>query len=133
MNSSLIIVCFQDLKGDNILIDPNGICKITDFGISRFTNDIYNDATHTAMAGSVYWMAPEVIMNQHAGSYSAKIDVWSLGCVAIEMWSGQRPWNGENPISVVFKLGTNRQSPPMPDNVHLGELAEDFRSKCFVL
>ena len=91
------------MKGDNILLDPSGVCKITDFGIARRADDIYGDATHTAMQGSIYWMAPEVITNQNS-VYSAKIDVWSLGCVVLEMWAGQRPWGGENQISVMFRV-----------------------------
>jgi len=91
------------LKGDNILLDPNGVCKITDFGIAQRADDIYGDATHTAMQGSIYWMAPEVLSPQNS-VYSAKIDVWSLGCVVLEMWAGQRPWGGENQISVMFRV-----------------------------
>jgi serine/threonine protein kinase len=48
-------------------------------------------------------MAPEVVKNDHQG-YSAKIDIWSLGCVVLEMWAGRRPWNQENVLAVMFKV-----------------------------
>ncbi|KAF8306364.1 kinase-like protein [Clavulina sp. PMI_390] len=126
-------ILHRDLKGDNILIDPNGICKITDFGISRQADDIYAAATHTAMQGSICWMAPEVIQNPKRAEYSAKIDVWSLGCVVLEMWTGKRPWDGEWPVTVIYKLGTNREPPPVPENIRLNELADDFRRRCFAI
>lgn len=46
-------------------------------------------------------MAPEVFSH---GGYSAKIDVWSLGCLVLEMWAGRRPWNAENQLAVMFKV-----------------------------
>jgi serine/threonine protein kinase len=67
------------------------------------TEDVYENETSTAMQGSIFWMAPEVLMNDHQG-YSAKIDIWSLGCVVLEMWAGRRPWNQENMIAVMFKV-----------------------------
>jgi len=124
-------ILHHDLKGDNILIDSSGICKITGFGTAQHTDDIYADVAHTAMLGSIYWMAPEVFKKQNS-VYSAKIDVWSLGCVVLEMWAGQRPWPGDDQISVMSKLRTE-QAPPVPDDVTLGELAEDFRGKCFAI
>jgi len=125
-------VLHRDLKADNILVDPQGRCKISDFGISKKTEDIYKNETNTAMMGSIFWMAPEVLTNNHEG-YSAKIDIWSLGCVVLEMWAGRRPWNQEDMITVMYKLGSTRQAPPVPDDVDLGEFAEDFRRKCFAV
>ncbi|KAF8343765.1 uncharacterized protein EI90DRAFT_3149332 [Cantharellus anzutake] len=125
-------VLHRDLKADNILVDPSGTCKISDFGISKKAGDIYKNETNTAMMGSIFWMAPEVLTNNQQG-YSAKIDIWSLGCVVLEMWAGRRPWNQEDMITVMYKLGSTKQAPPVPDDVTLGEFAEDFRSKCFAV
>jgi len=47
-------------------------------------------------------MAPEVIQSQ--GGYSAKIDIWSLGCVVLEMFAGKRPWSKEEAIGAMFKV-----------------------------
>jgi len=47
-------------------------------------------------------MAPEVIDTQKKG-YNFKIDIWSVGCVILEMWAGSRPWLGDEPIAVIFK------------------------------
>jgi serine/threonine protein kinase len=87
------------LKADNILLEKAGICKISDFGVSKRTD---GTASHV-MQGTAFWMAPEAIHPQNKG-YNAKIDIWSLGCVVLEMWSGKRPWGGDEAITVMFKV-----------------------------
>ncbi|KAJ7883480.1 kinase-like domain-containing protein [Mycena olivaceomarginata] len=73
------------LKSDNILVEMTGVCKISDFGISKRMDD-QNDANRS-MQGAVFWMAPEVINTQEK-VYSLKIDIRSVGCVVLEMWAG---------------------------------------------
>ncbi|KAH7104288.1 Pkinase-domain-containing protein [Auriculariales sp. MPI-PUGE-AT-0066] len=121
-------VLHRDLKGDNILVDQYGICKISDFGISKRTNDIYGlDASATNMQGSIFWMAPEVLSNGGQG-YSAKIDIWSVGCIYVEMVTGHRPWRDEDFVSVMYKLGASKARPPIPE---LSPLASEFSGLCF--
>ncbi|KIJ45539.1 hypothetical protein M422DRAFT_75003 [Sphaerobolus stellatus SS14] len=95
-----------DLKADNIFLDPSGICKISDFGISK------RNVLHNSMHG-----------------YNAKIDIWSLGCPVLEMWAGRRPWNQEDLVA----LGASRLAPIMPDDVVLDEIEDDFRRNCFAI
>ncbi|KAJ7822076.1 kinase-like domain-containing protein [Mycena olivaceomarginata] len=123
-------ILHRDLKSDNILVEMTGVCKISDFGISKRTDD-HNDA-HTAMQGTVFWMAPEVINTKKKG-YSFKIDIWSIGCVVLEMWAGTRPWLGDEVVAVMFKLYQSKQPPPVPDGLVLTPLADDFRKKCFAI
>ncbi|KAG8910842.1 cysteine desulfurase, partial [Tulasnella sp. 417] len=123
-------IIHRDIKADNVLVDPNGNCKISDFGISKQSEEIYNNAAMTAMQGSLFWMAPEMLHNDKKG-YNAKIDIWSLGCVFIEMFAGRRPWEQDDFVSVMFKVGRNKMAPPVPSDVHLSAEAEDFRLKCF--
>ncbi|KIO31656.1 hypothetical protein M407DRAFT_67775 [Tulasnella calospora MUT 4182] len=122
-------IIHRDIKADNILVDPSGQCKISDFGISK-QKEVYNNAAMTAMQGSLFWMAPEMLHNDKKG-YNAKIDIWSLGCVFIEMFAGRRPWEQDDFVSVMFKVGRNKMAPPVPSDVHLSPEAEDFRLKCF--
>lgn len=93
----------QDLKADNILVEQDGKCKISDFGISKRTNDINEQAMLTAMQGTVFWMAPEVV-NAGKRGYNAKVDIWSVGCVVLEMWAGERPWRREEAMAVIVKV-----------------------------
>ncbi|KDR84893.1 hypothetical protein GALMADRAFT_217973 [Galerina marginata CBS 339.88] len=124
-------ILHRDLKADNILVEMSGTCKISDFGISKRTEDLHGGA-FTAMQGTVFWMAPEVINTQKKG-YNFKIDIWSVGCVVLEMWQGMRPWMGEEMVAVMFKLYQSKQPPPVPDDVVLSEEADDFRRKCFAI
>ncbi|KAJ7092654.1 kinase-like domain-containing protein [Mycena epipterygia] len=69
-------ILHRDLKGDNILVEPSGVCKISDFGISK-RGDMHGQAA-TELRGTVYWMAPEVVNSDKRG-YDSKVDIWSLG------------------------------------------------------
>ena len=126
-------ILHRDLKADNILLDLDGTCKISDFGISKKTDDIYgNDATNS-MQGSVFWMAPEVIRSGHG--YSAKVDIWSLGCVVLEMFAGTRPWVNDEAIGAIYKLGSLNQAPPIPEEISstISPAALSFMYDCFNL
>ncbi|KAJ8083942.1 mitogen-activated protein kinase kinase kinase [Marasmius tenuissimus] len=124
-------ILHRDLKADNILVEMGGVCKISDFGISKRTAE--SDGAGTAMQGTVYWMAPEVI-NPQGKSYNFKVDIWSLGCVVLEMLAGVRPWTGAEMFAVLIKLYQEKTPPPVPEGVVLSELADDFvRTKCFAI
>ncbi|KAG8678503.1 hypothetical protein FRC09_019787, partial [Ceratobasidium sp. 395] len=125
-------ILHRDLKGDNILVDRSGICKISDFGISKRSEHVYNNHEGTAMQGSVFWMAPEMLHSNKQG-YNAKIDIWSVGCVVLEMQAGRRPWTEDDMFAVMYKVGGLRQAPPVPEDVQLTPLADDFRQKCFAV
>ncbi|GAA5844905.1 hypothetical protein JCM9279_000040 [Rhodotorula babjevae] len=122
-------ILHRDMKADNILIDQDGMCKISDFGTSKKSGDIYQNNENMSMQGSIFWMAPEVIHNNKQG-YSAKADIWSLGCICIEMLAGSRPWEGEGFMSAMFKLGAERMRPPLPPDVQISDEAEQFVSAC---
>ena len=124
-------VLHRDLKADNILLDVDGTCKISDFGISKKTDNIYGNDITNSMQGSVFWMAPEVVRSDGQG-YSAKVDIWSLGCVVLEMFAGRRPWSKEEMVGAIYKLGSN-QAPPIPDDVSdsVSPEAVAFMSECF--
>jgi mitogen-activated protein kinase kinase kinase len=125
-------ILHRDLKADNILLDLDGTCKISDFGISKKTDNIYGNDVSNNMQGSVFWMAPEVIRSQGKG-YSAKVDIWSLGCVVLEMFAGRRPWSKEEAVGAIYKLGSLNEAPPIPDDVSntISPVAVAFMFDCF--
>jgi serine/threonine protein kinase len=111
------------------LIEEDGICKISDFGLSK-KNDydgVYDQNSRMSLRGSIYWMAPEVVKNE---PYSAKVDIWSLGCTVLEMLTGQRPWISLNQIAAIYNLG-RLNTPSIPD--HLSDCAKDFLKQCFTM
>ncbi|KAF9244615.1 kinase-like domain-containing protein, partial [Melanogaster broomeanus] len=124
-------IIHRDLKADNILVEKAGICKISDFGISKRADD--DQAAYTAMQGTVFWMAPEMIGSQKGKGYNSKVDIWSVGCVVLEMWAGRRPWPDEDFFTVMFKVSHEGKSPPVPSDVILSPLAMDFKERCFAV
>ncbi|KAF7983168.1 hypothetical protein HWV62_23400 [Athelia sp. TMB] len=127
LHSRSIIHC--DVYSDNILISVDGVCKISDFTISKHASEIIGNAA-ASMPGHVFWMAPEAL-NAAKEGYSTKVDIWSLGCTVLEMWSGRRPWHGAEAIAVMYNATGSKLPPPIPDDVMLSRLAHDFRNKCF--
>ncbi|KAJ4486041.1 kinase-like domain-containing protein [Lentinula aciculospora] len=125
-------IIHRDIKADNILVDRSGVCKISDFGISKQAEDI-NGRAFTGMRGTVYWMAPEAVNPKETNGYDAKVDIWSIGCVVLEMWSGRRPWHGEEQIPVLLKLYNQKLPPPIPAGLLLSDEAMDFRERAFTI
>ncbi|KAI8930123.1 kinase-like domain-containing protein, partial [Entophlyctis helioformis] len=122
-------IIHRDIKGGNILIDEDGWTKISDFGISKKNkySMAYRYNSRMSIQGSIYWMAPEVIK---AKGYSAKVDVWSLGCVVLEMFTGSHPWRQLDEIQTMWRLG-REDKPPLPS--FLSPEATDFLAKCFTI
>ncbi|ODV89980.1 hypothetical protein CANCADRAFT_25731 [Tortispora caseinolytica NRRL Y-17796] len=131
-------ILHRDLKADNILLDLDGIVKISDFGISKRSGDIYANNAEMSMQGTIFWMAPEVInnvRNDERMGYSAKVDIWSVGCVILEVFAGRRPWSNDEAIGAMYKLGSSRQAPPIPDDTkeYISSVGKEFIGLCFTI
>ncbi|ORX33974.1 hypothetical protein BD324DRAFT_637857 [Kockovaella imperatae] len=130
-------ILHRDLKGDNILVDLNGQCKIVDFGISKRYSDVYDSIIEqkTMMKGSWYWMAPEVLgptKGETPKSYSGKIDIWSTGCCVVEMFTGQKPFPGVQPTTAILMVFQG-DIPPIPTDIGISSTAMDFMTqRCLV-
>ncbi|KAM0846194.1 hypothetical protein ACQ4PT_055836 [Festuca glaucescens] len=113
----------RDIKGANILVDPNGRVKLADFGMAKHIN---GQQCPFSLKGSPYWMAPEVIKNSSGCNLS--VDIWSLGCTVLEMATSKPPWSQYEGIAAMFKIGNSKELPPIPD--HLSEEGKDFIRQC---
>ncbi|XP_062214493.1 mitogen-activated protein kinase kinase kinase 5-like isoform X2 [Phragmites australis] len=86
-------IMHRDIKGANLLVDINGIVKLADFGMAKHLSTA---APNLSLKGTPYWMAPEVVratLDKSVG-YDLAVDIWSLGCTIIEMFTGKPPWSG---------------------------------------
>lgn len=122
-------IVHRDIKGANILIDPQGSVKLADFGCSKMmelkscTGDNFN-----TLLGTPFWMAPEVMTQQGHGR---KADIWSFGCTLIEMASGQAPWSSQYTqiAAFLFDIASSQKIPEIPS--HLSNEMADLLKKCF--
>ncbi|OVA05829.1 Protein kinase domain [Macleaya cordata] len=113
----------RDIKGANILVDPNGRVKLADFGMAKH---ITGQSAPLSFKGSPYWMAPEVIKNSNGCNLA--VDIWSLGCTVLEMATTKPPWSQYEGIAAMFKIGNSKELPAIPD--HLSDDGKDFVKQC---
>jgi len=102
----------RDVKPGNLLITPEGLVKITDFGIARVADTVSLTATGQVM-GTVQYLAPEQATGKPA---TGSTDIYSLGIVAYEALAGVRPFSGDSQMAIAMAQ-INDAPPPFGDDV----------------
>ncbi|KAL4646004.1 ephrin type-B receptor 2-like isoform X1, partial [Arapaima gigas] len=121
----------RDLAARNILVNSNLVCKVSDFGLSRFLEDDTSDPTYTSALGGkipIRWTAPEAIQYR---KFTSSSDVWSYGIVMWEIMSyGERPYWDMSNQDVINAIEQDYRLPsPMDCPVALHQLMLDCWQK----
>jgi serine/threonine-protein kinase len=119
-------VVHRDVKPANILLRPDGLVKLTDFGIAR-AMDGSGLTRMGELLGTPHYLSPEQALGEPASGAS---DLYALGVVAHEMITGRRPFDAETPIAVAL-AHVHEMPPPLPPGVPdaLAFVVEELLSK----
>jgi len=78
-----------------------------------------------SLQGSVFWMAPEVVKQTR---HTHKADIWSIGCLVVEMLTGEHPWAQLTQMQAIFQIGSSA-TPTIPSDI--SPEAQDFLKQTF--
>jgi CheY-like chemotaxis protein len=106
-------VIHRDIKPQNLLLDPDGVLKVMDFGISRLAERASTITEAGLVIGTPAYMPPEQLM---AEEVDARSDLYAAGVVIYECLTGQTPFQGSTPISLIAKLLSEEPRPVLERN-----------------
>ena len=119
-------IAHRDLKGDNLLVDTNGTLKLADFGTAK---EIAT-AKSSSMAGTAYFMAPEMIKGI---GHDVRADIWSAACCVVEMLTGKPPFSqfSNQYATMMHVVELQDGDVPLPDGHTATPACRDFLQRCF--
>jgi eukaryotic-like serine/threonine-protein kinase len=116
----------RDIKPANLMLTPDGLVKVADFGIVRILGDTPTTLTATGqIVGTSHYLAPERAQGQPAEAAS---DVYALGCVLYQLVTGNPPFTADDPAAVMYQ---HVRADPTPPSELRAELAGDFEALLF--
>jgi serine/threonine-protein kinase len=106
-------IVHRDVKPANLLIEPGGRVKLTDFGVARIQDSGEATRTQGSMVGTLKYMAPEQVQGQKIDS---RADLFSVGVVLYQLLTDKRPFDGDNDFSIIHQI--IGQTPPSPTSIN---------------
>lgn len=105
-------IVHRDVKPGNLMLRPDGVVKVTDFGIAR-AMDAAGQTSSGVLAGTAYYVSPEQVEGRQLTPAS---DLYALGAVAFECLAGRRPFEGATPLEV-SRAHVQQPTPELPDDI----------------
>lgn len=123
-------IIHRDLKPENCLLDFNLNVKIADFGLARPIS-IFSEEDTTICIGTTRFMAPELFEKDRVEKIGVEVDIWALGCMLIEIFSGKRPWHhiSSTKANMIFYEIYHKKPIPIPENIP-PEICEIIKDCC---
>ncbi|KAG0222730.1 kinase subunit of RNA polymerase II carboxy-terminal domain kinase I, partial [Actinomortierella wolfii] len=112
-------VLHRDMKGSNLLVNRHGELKLTDFGLARlFQKKAKRDYTNRVI--TLWYRPPELLLG--ATAYGPEVDMWSAGCIMVELFTRKPIFTGQNEISQLDNIWRVMGTPQVETWPELTEL-----------
>ncbi|XP_032451849.1 probable cell division protein kinase ECU08_0230 [Nasonia vitripennis] len=120
-------IIHRDLKPENVLINLNGLVKICDFGLSRFSITIASLRTTVGskIMGTIMYMAPEILIDREEASL--KSEIWSLACILWEIFNENSIWE----VNDQEELEEKYRNKEVPSMINIPEELQPCLQQCF--
>jgi eukaryotic-like serine/threonine-protein kinase len=106
-------IVHRDVKPENVLVTPDGVVKVADFGLARAFAEARVSQAPGTVTGTVQYLAPEQIEGDPA---DPRTDLYALGIVAYELLTGEVPFHGETSVAIAYKHLSDPVPPPSKAN-----------------
>ncbi len=109
-------IIHRDVKPANLIIEPGGRVKLTDFGVARIQDSGESTRTQGSMVGTLKYMSPEQVQGL---SIDNRADLFSVGVVLYQLLTNRRPFDGDNDFSIIQQIIGQNPPPPSTFNARL--------------
>lgn len=120
-------IIHRDIKPQNIIVSVDGTVKLVDFGIARMLSQTTRTMGGKDVVGSVHYISPE---QARGNEVDLRTDIYSLGVLMYEMFTGKVPFEGEEAVSIAMKHVNQKPAAPMNVNPNVPRGINDIILKC---